>query len=174
MFVSAQARRARCWRRQSRRQQRGKVQSSLCVSSWLATFQGSRAGRRSEASPNLGIWGGRRTGWAGKWRRVSLRQVYSRRNALISPLGWGWSDVRIVGGGGAGGQLTMSRLLRLNPRRLSRWVRCAPTLHGRSHGVEDLEGRADVGTDAGDVLLLAAHVAVLGAAGLRRQEEAGA
>lgn len=45
---------------------------------------------------------------------------------------------------------------------------CIPTLHGRSHRVEDLEGRADVGTDAGDVLLLPAHVAVLRAAGLQR------
>lgn len=69
----------------------------------------------------------------------------------------------------------MSRLLGLNPRWPSQpaslmHLHCVPTLHSWSHRVEDLEGRADIGTDSGDVLLLSTHVAVLGSTGLQGEE----
>lgn len=69
-----------------------------------------------------------------------------------------------------------SRLLSLIPDRQfvpSRAVSYSVgvrTLHGRCHGVEDLEGIADIRTNSGDVLLLPAHVAILRTTGLWRQD----
>lgn len=85
---------------------------------------------------------------SGSWVVLLLRGDYN----LLSPTGHLWRRRHV-----------------LCDSALSYFVRLR-TLHGRCHRVEDLEGGADVGTNSRDVLLLAAHVAVLRTTRLWRQD----